>query len=163
MMSQLVGLMILFSALGVILSKKPVHSCLFFLVTLLSLAAYYLELHASFIAVAQILIYAGAILVIFMFVIILFQDAFIAIDQIPPKSYPLFLYCSLGIFLIALGTLAWNYSYLHFPLEQLPEDFGTVQSLGKTIYTHYFFPFEATILLFLVGIVGAFFIGRKEA
>ena len=66
---------LLAASLGVILAKKPVYAALSFLLTLITLAAIYLQLSAEFIAAMQVLVYAGAILVIFMFVIILFQDA----------------------------------------------------------------------------------------
>ena len=75
------GFLLVLASLGVILCKKPVHSCLSFLLTLLLLAGLYLNLQAPFISAMQILVYAGAILVIFMFVIVLFQDAYLAIEE----------------------------------------------------------------------------------
>ena len=75
------------SSLGVILVKKPVHASLCFLLTLIDSGAFYLQLHAEFIAVMQVLVYAGAIFVIFMFVIILFQDAHEQIEQIQAHEY----------------------------------------------------------------------------
>ena len=71
----LLGLLLILSGLGVILAKKPVYSALSFLLTLILLAIQFLELSANFIAVMQVIVYAGAILVMFMFVIVLFQDA----------------------------------------------------------------------------------------
>ena len=68
----IMGLVLILSAMGVILLRKPLYACLSFLLSLLLLAAFYLQLYAEFIAVMQILIYAGAILVIFVFVIVFF-------------------------------------------------------------------------------------------
>ncbi len=89
------GLLLLVSSLGVLVLPKPVHASLSFLVSLLMLAVFYLELSAQFIAVMQVLVYAGAILVIFMFVIILFQDAHEQIAKYEAKSAP-FILCIAG-------------------------------------------------------------------
>src|SRR5215475_9177914 len=99
------GAILIFSSLGVILARKPVYSSLSFLVTLLALAALYLQLSAQFISVMQVLVYAGAILVIFMFVIILFQDAHQQISRYEPQSKPQFLFIAASAFLISLVFL----------------------------------------------------------
>lgn len=158
----ILGLILLASSLGVILARKPVHSSLFFLVTLLALSALYLHLSAQFIAVMQILVYAGAIMVIFMFVIVLFQDAYSQISQHKAQSSPPFLIAAGGAFLLALIFLGSRLTGLKPAPAQAPEGFGTVEALGKAIYIDFFFPFEAIILLFLVAMVGALYIGKKE-
>jgi NADH-quinone oxidoreductase subunit J len=158
----IIGIVLILSSLGVILAKKPVHASLSFLVTLLSLAVLYLQLSAPFIAVMQILVYAGAILVIFMFVIILFQDAHAQIDQHPPKSDPLLLTIAsvaFGLILIFLGERLMG---LFTSTRILPQKYGTVEALGQALYTDFFFPFEAVILLFLIAVIGALYIGRKD-
>lgn len=151
---------LLLSALGVIFVRKPVHACLCFLVTLLSLAALFLQLSAEFVAVLQILVYAGAILVLFMFVIVLFQDAYLQIDRNPPKSFAPLLY---GAIAVLMGTLFYfGKDLVKLPAPQgLPASYGTVQALGEALYLQFFFPFEAITLLFLVAVVGAFYIGKK--
>ncbi len=157
----ILGFILLLSSLGVITAKKPVYSSLSFLLTLLSLAALYLQLSASFIAIMQILVYAGAILVIFMFVIILFQDAHQQLANFQPQSSSLLLYTAGGLFFLGLAMLAVSFFQLPDASGTLPADFGTVQSLGKALYVDFFFPFEAVILLFLVAVVGALYIGKK--
>jgi NADH-quinone oxidoreductase subunit J len=157
----ILGLILILSALGVILAKKPVHASLSFLLTLVTLAALYLQLSAEFIAVMQILVYAGAILVIFMFVIILFQDAHQQIEQYQAKSAPMLLYVSATAFILALPFLGYKFAGLNAINKNLPEGFGTVQTLGKALYVDFFFPFEAVTLLFLVAVIGAFYIGKK--
>jgi NADH-quinone oxidoreductase subunit J len=159
----ILGILLILFSLGVILARKPVHSCLSFLVTLLILAAMYLQLSAQFIAVMQVLVYAGAILVIFMFVIVLFQDAYKEITRIPAESSPYLLVISAVLFSVAFGFLAWRLIGLPPLKENLPEDYGTVQGLGHALYVDYFFPFEAVILLFLVAVIGALYIGKKES
>lgn len=150
------------SSLGIIITKKPVHSCLFFLSTLLVLAAIYADLSAGFIATMQILIYAGAILVIFMFVIILFQDAHSQIAKYKAQSsFSLLLIAGIA-FILALIYLGYKLINID-KASQMPEkDFGTVQALGYDLYVNFFFPFEAIVMIFLVSLVGALYIGKKE-
>lgn len=155
------GLVLILSSIGVILAKKPVYSSLFFLLTLMTLAVTYLQLSASFISVMQIIVYAGAILVIFMFVIVLFQDAYLHIEDYQSKSYSPFLYFSAAAFVFTLILIARHFVNLQPIQRTLPDDYGTVQSLGKVLYLDFFFPFEAVILLFLVALVGALYVGRK--
>lgn len=158
----ILGIVLIFSGLGVILSKKPVHSCLWFLLTLMTLATYFLQLSAEFIAVMQILVYAGAILVIFMFVIVLFQDAYQRIARIPPSSTPALLIIASVAFVLGLGFIGAKLLHPTQAQAALPDGFGTVQSLGHLIYIDYFFPFEAVIFIFLIAIIGSLYIGKKE-
>lgn len=158
----ILGFFIILSAFGIILARKPVHACLSFLATLLLLSAYYLELSAQFIGIMQILVYAGAILVIFMFVIVLFQDAYLKIAHLKSNTSSLLLAFS-GIMLL------FGFTYLAFQLKELPQwnkplpdNFGSVQNIGKALYVDFFFPFEAIIMVFLVAIVGAVYIGKRE-
>lgn len=157
----ILGLILVFSALGVILMRKPVHACLSFLLTLLTLATLYLQLSAEFIAVIQILVYAGAILVLFIFVMVLFQDAYQKIEEEQPKSSKIMLGIAGIAFIVALLFFAWRLIGLVSTKEALPSDFGTVQAIGKSLYVDFFFPFEAVIMLFLIAIIGALYIGKK--
>lgn len=157
----ILGLILILSSLGVILVKKPVHASLSFLLTLLSLAALYLQLSAEFIAVIQILVYAGAILVIFMFVIVLFQDAHQKLLHIKPKSSRTFLIIVAAAFLLAFIFLGYRLLKETTASEMAPIDFGTAQAIGQALYVNYFLPFEAVIVLFLVALVGALYIGKK--
>jgi NADH-quinone oxidoreductase subunit J len=157
----ILGVILVLSSLGVILVRKPVHACLSFLLTLLTLATLYLQLSAEFIAVIQILVYAGAILVIFMFVIVLFQDAHQKIEEEQPKSSKILLSIAGIAFALALVFLAKQLIGLVSISEELPVDFGTVQAIGKALYVDFFFPFEAIVMVFLVAIVGALYIGKK--
>lgn len=155
------GTVLILSSLGVILLKQPVHACLSFLVTLLALAGLYLQLSASFIAVMQVLVYAGAILVLFMFVIVLFQDAHREILRYQAQSSPLLLAMSAFVFLGAFFILSyelWGFS----AAKNLMPGFGSVQSLGEALYLDFFLPFEAVILLFLVALVGTLYVGKGE-
>jgi NADH-quinone oxidoreductase subunit J len=158
----ILGAILVLSSLGVVVAQNPVFSSLSFLVTLISLAAFYLQLHAEFVAVMQVLVYAGAILVIFIFVIILFQDAHAQIALYKPKSSPLLLYGAAGLFILTILLVGRALMGLTSVKESLPEGFGSAEALGKALYVDFFFPFEAVVLLFLIAMIGAFYIGRKE-
>ncbi len=157
----IIGIITLLASLGVILAKKPVHSCLYFLLTLLGLASLFLHLAAPFIAIMQVLVYAGAILVIFMFVIVLFQDAYLAIEEYKSKVKPLWLIASGLGFLVTFTLLGMKVITNSNQNAELPEGYGTVQAIGRALYIDFFFPFEAVAVLFLVAIVGALYIGKK--
>ena len=157
----ILGLVLILSSIGVVMARNPVHASLSFLLTLLALAALYLELSAQFIAAMQVLVYAGAILVIFMFVIVLFQDAHAQLEHFKAKSMrSLLIVAGLGFIgaLVLLGSHLVDIPTSHGHLQP---NFGTVQALGKALYLDFFFPFEAVILLFLVAVVGALYIGKK--
>jgi NADH-quinone oxidoreductase subunit J len=158
----ILGSVLILSSLGVILLRNPVHAALSFLLTLITLSIIYLQFLAQFVAAMQILVYAGAILVIFMFVIILFQDAHQQIAKEHATSSKLLIYTSGILFLLAIGSIAFQLASFQTAAEQPPNGFGTVESLGKELYLNFFFPFEAVSLLFLIAAVGAFYIGRKE-
>lgn len=158
----ILGALLIFSSLGVILVRKPVHASLSFLLTLLTLAALYLQQSAQFIAVMQVLVYAGAILVIFMFVIVLFQDAHIQIEKNSPNSSSFLLIPVAGIFVLALLWLGRQLIEIKHPPRILPKDYGSVEALGNALYIDFFLPFEIVILLFLIALVGTLYIAKKE-
>lgn len=158
----LLGCLLILSSLGVILAARPVQACLSFLLSLMTLAALYLQLSAEFIAIMQILIYAGAILVLFMFVIVLFQDAHQQIEHLKPKSMPFLLFIAGAALVLLLGYVGKGLRGLTAAGSEPHSSFGTVESLGRALYVDFFFPFEAVILLFLVAVVGALYIGKKE-
>lgn len=158
----ILGIVLILSAMGVILLRKPIYSSLSFLLTLMVLAAFYLQLSAEFIAVMQILVYAGAILVIFVFVIVLFQDAHQQIIRLQSKSQPQLLIIAGIAFIAALMLFGTQFVHLTHFNPPLPPDFGSVHAIGQALYLDFFFPFEAVILLFLVAIIGSLYIAKRE-
>lgn len=160
----ILGFFLILSSIGVITLKKPVHASLAFLMTLLLLAMTYIELTAEFIGIMQVLVYAGAILIIFMFVVILFQDAHEKISQYKPRANQALLFAACALFIGAILLLMKSLITLKIEdstatTHQLA---GSVQEIGKALYLEFFFPFEAVVFLFLIGIVGAFYTGKKQ-
>jgi NADH-quinone oxidoreductase subunit J len=160
------------SAIGVISFKNAVHSALSLILTLLFLALFYLQLNAMFIAIVQILIYAGAIMVLFLFVVtMLAPDASgESGDRIPWQK-------AVGI---ALGLiLAGSLSFLIFSQQalakaetgtnglsqqvayQMTKGGGDVEAFGNALFHGFLFPFEVTSLLIVIAILGALVFGRR--
>ena len=149
----------LIGATGIIASRVPVRSALSLLVVLGSLAVMYLLLAAQFVAVLQVIIYAGAIVVLFLFVIMLLN---VRSGEGPATKLPR--QRSVGI-VLALAFLAVLAVVL---LRGIPEgppvpvgaEFGTAQAVGRMLFTTYVLPFELASMVLIVGIVAAVLIGR---
>ena len=158
------GLLVLLtlSASGVLYLRNPVHACLAFLVTLLTISALYVQMQAPFLAVIQVMIYAGAILVIFMFAIVLFQDAHRSIGHYRTRVPAWAMYLTGGLFGAALLAMGLAFREISWKQATLPQQFGSLESIGRTLYWDYFFPFEIILLIFIVAIVGALYMGKKE-
>lgn len=151
-------------AVFLILAREPIHSALSLILVMISLAALYLLLGAEFIAAVQIIVYAGAVMVLFVFVIMLLNagvEERTDWSKVAWVGMPLafFLLLELGHYVahsragsaIGTGTVAG------VPLAP----FSTAE-LSKLLFTSYLFPFEATSILILIAILGAMILAKKE-
>ena len=149
------------SAFAVITRRNPVHAALALIVTLLSVAGFYLMLYAPFVAGVQIVLYAGGIVVLFLFVIML-----VNLEQ-NIREYQFNKQWLVGILAaVALGGLllfVYKRGYDIFPrtFAALPETQNT-QQIGVWLYGNYMLPFEIASLLLLVAIVGAVVMAKKR-
>jgi len=148
------------SALMVLLSKKPIHSVLYLTLTFFTLAGHYILLNAQFLAVVHIIVYAGAIMVLFLFTVMLLN---LNIEGEFQKSHIMKIVAAIGggmIFLVLIGTLkSFDVATVGTPeLTQI----GLVKNLGKTLYSDYLLPFELSSILFLSAMVGAVMLGKKD-
>ena len=151
----------LISALMVLLSKKPIHSVLYLTLTFFTLAGHYILLNAQFLAVVHIIVYAGAIMVLFLFTVMLLN---LNLEGEFQKSTLMKLVAALSggmLFLVLIGTLK---SFDVGTLSEHPEltQIGLVKNLGKTLYSDYLLPFELSSILFLAAMVGAVMLGKKD-
>ncbi len=151
------------SALLVVTRRNPVSSVLFLIVNFFCLAVLYLTLSAQFIAVIQIIVYAGAIMVLFLFVIMLLNlgDERRLTEQRSPRRWVAALLAAavLAELVVGLGIpLGGGPQTLHPSSAQM----GTVESIGKALYTKYLFPFEVTSALLLAALVGVIVLGKKK-
>ena len=154
---------LLLSALGTVASRQPVHSVVALMVNFAALAILFLTLSAEFLAMMQIIIYAGAILVLFLFVIALLtvgnQPVERGAGKLAFQAAP-----SVAAGIVALLAMwygvrtAWSQSATH-----LTPDFGTVSTFGDALLTANAFAFEATAFVLLVAIIGVVMMaGRRE-
>lgn len=155
--------MAVLSALMVILQKNPVYSALSLIATLGSIAALFILLKAFFLAFIQVIVYAGAIMVLFIFVIMLLN---LRKDEFGPekrKFQRLFALIFSAFFLIELFIIV-RYALLGKIGKTLTieADFGTPQAIGRLLFTDYLFPFEIASILLLIAMVGAIFLARRE-
>lgn len=147
------------SGLLTITRRQPVHSALAFLTTLLSLAVLFLLLNAQFVAVMQIIVYAGAILVLFLFVIMLLHAQSGEGSQLKLRFQgPLAIVLALMLF----GGLSYLIVNAALGQPQVTSPAGTVQAVGTTLFAHFVLPFEVASVLLLIGIIGAVVLTAKE-
>ncbi len=143
---------------GVIASRPPVRSALSLLLVLGSLAVLYLLLAAQFIAALQVIIYAGAIVVLFLFVIMLLHARTGERRQEKLRAQRAVGYLLAALFLAAVITVLRGRTVE--ALAVAPEGFGTAQAVGEALFTAYVLPFELASIVLLVGIIAAVVIGR---
>ncbi len=144
--------------IGVIASRPPVRSALSLLLVLGSLAVLYLLLAAQFIAALQVIIYAGAIVVLFLFVIMLLHARTGEQRREKLRGQRVVGYLLAAFFLAAVLTVLRGRTVIALP--GTPEGFGTAQAVGEVLFTAYVLPFELASVVLLVGIIAAVVIGR---
>src|SRR5215471_8337573 len=139
------------AAINVLVQKHVLYSALSLIVMLTAVSVLFVFLRADFIAVIQVIVYAGAIMVLFTFVIMLLNlpaDE----DGVDRLRWLKFIGIPLGLFLLFLiiATL-WNVEPLRAPTQMV----GSAQAIGRSLFNDYVLPFEATSLLILIALVGA--------
>src|SRR6478609_1576734 len=145
-------------ALGVILSRNPFNSVLFLILTFFSISGHYILMNAQFLAVVNIIVYAGAIMVLFLFVIMLMN---LNADVEPQKSRLVQFAGIISGGILFLVILAALRSATLIPLEKASTDIGLISNLGKVLFTQYVLPFEVSSVLFLSAMIGAIIIGKR--
>ncbi len=146
-------------AVMVIAHPSPVYSALFLVLTLFLLAVYFLFLNAHMVAALQIIVYAGAIMVLFLFVIMLLN---LQNDAQRAQRHGLGRVAIIGgVVLVAELGLLLQRSSSEQAESHLPDNFGTVEALGGQLFTTYLLPFEITGILLLVAVVGAVVLAKR--
>ena len=152
-------------ALGVVLNRKPVYSALSLLVNFAVLAVLYVALQAQFLAVVQVIVYAGAIVVLFLFVIMLISGDLPGVDvHTRGRQVAVTIAAVAGVLLlVGLGYVALaSRAPMANPSGELPGA-GSVQAIGAALFTDYLLPFELASILLLVAMIGAVVLARKPA
>ena len=153
------------TALLVIVQRNPVASAIYLIITLFCLAGIYLLLNAQFIAIIQVLVYAGAIIVLFLFVIMLLnleKEKKIITRHRLQKVVGVFL----GVILLAQIGMIFNSVLLeggkgNFPPEKVAA-IGNTEVVARLLFTDFLLPFEITSVLLLVAIIGAIVLAKKQ-
>jgi NADH-quinone oxidoreductase subunit J len=149
------------SALGVIIQRNPVHSLLSLVMTLVTLAMLFITQDATVVGLLQIIVYAGAIMVLFLFVIWLLN-----LQADPSATGQLALKFFASIAAAALVAELWIFllrPHLDVKFGGEPVGFGSLEMLSQKLFTDYLVAFEATSILLLAAIVGAIALARRQA
>ena len=149
------------TALGMLISRSAVYAALYLVLNFSTVALFYILLNAPFIAMSQISVYAGAIMVLFLFVIMLLGTELLPRTNVLPWQRPVAVVLAL--------LLAGEAVYLLFVrgttsggIAQPVESFGSPRDVGLALFNQYLLPFEITSILLLVAIVGAVILTRHE-
>jgi NADH-quinone oxidoreductase subunit J len=150
------------TAVAMLASQSAVYSALFLVLNLVTVAVLYLLLNAAFIAMVQVTVYAGAIMVLFLFVIMLLGGQQAGSGPDLPWQRPVSLVLGAALIgLMAYVLLAASRGTL-LTAAPLLEGFGSPQSVGRALFTEYLVPFEAVSTLLLAAMVGAIVLTRDE-
>lgn len=157
---SILGLASVIFALLMVLTKNPVRSVIFLILTFFSIAGQYVLLNAQFLAVVHIIVYAGAVMVLFLFVLMLLNLN----SEAEPRQtnrWKLGAAIAAGMLLVTfVGALRGGIA-ITVP-EQTNPQVGLVQNLGKVLFTDFVVPFEIAGILFLAAMVGAVLLGKRD-
>jgi NADH-quinone oxidoreductase subunit J len=157
----LLALMAVGSALGLVLKRNAIHGALFLVVNLGAVAALYLSLRAEFLAAAQVIVYAGAIMVLFVFAIMVLIPGKEETGPDPRRPYRLLaLPVGAGLLVELAAIVAASGGTTRPPAPGPP---GGVEAIGRLLFTDYLFPFEMTSVLLLAAMVGVLLLARRRA
>lgn len=141
-----------------VFSKNPVYSVLYLIITFFTIAGHYVLLNAQFLAVVHVIVYAGAIMVLFLYVIMLLN---LNQDSVPHKSNLVKIaavVCAGLMMVLMVGTLRG----VSQVATQTGNDIGLVKNLGKVLFTEFLLPFEISSILLLAAMVGVVMVGKMD-
>lgn len=154
----------LFSAIGVVTARNPIYSVLALIATFFCLSGHYILLNAQFLAAVNIIVYAGAIMVLFLFTI-MFLNLRREDEESKTNVTKMIAVVMGGILMVMLITI-FRAKSAQVPVVSTATfnaKTGLVENLGQLLYNDYILPFELASVLFLVAMVGAVMLGKREA
>jgi len=157
----IIALVAVGSALGLVLRRNPIHGALFLVVNLGSIAALYLMLGAEFLAAAQIIIYAGAIMVLFVFAIMVLIPGKAETGPDPRRALRLWALPVGGVLFVLVGVRVLIPRAAPAAGSAIAP--GGIEAIGRLLFTDYLFPFELTSVLLLAAMVGVLLLARRRA
>jgi NADH-quinone oxidoreductase subunit J len=156
----ILGLVSILAALLTITSPAPVASALYLVVTLFSVAGLYVLLSAPFVAAIQIIVYAGAVLVLILFVIMLLNLK--PIEEHMPAAWKAGGIAVAALILIAVFVAIMNGASSSAVVSELPDQFGKVGDIGTALFAKYVYAFEVVSVLLLLAVIGSVALIRKQ-
>jgi NADH-quinone oxidoreductase subunit J len=147
------GAVLLFAGLRVITARNPVHGALFLVLAFFTAAGLWLLLRAEFLAIALVVVYVGAVMVLFLFVVMMLDINLERVREGFWRNLPLALVVAV-IMLLEMGGVLANHIYGTAP-RQLPAGYSNTKELGRLLYTHYAYAFEVAAVILLVAIIAA--------
>lgn len=149
------------SALGMLFSKNAIYAAIFLILNFVTVAFFFVILGGAFIAITQVAVYAGAIMVLFLFVIMLLGAERLDKSTTLAWQKPLALFLGILLAIETIYVIFLQTTYIDTNTA-LPENFGSPSSIGQTLFQDYLLPFEITSVLLLVAMVGAIVLTRKR-
>lgn len=146
----------------VLISKNPVHSILWLIVVFFAISGHYILINAQFIAIVNLIVYAGAIMVLFLFVVMLMN---LNNASEPQKNTGVRLAGTItgGCLMLIMIDIVRSAAEVKNATAMVKEgNIGLIKTLGKVLFVDYVVPFEITSVLFLSAMIGAVVIGKKE-
>ena len=160
----ILALISVISAVSMLLSRNAVYSALFLIINFGTIASFYLMLGAPFLALAQVTVYAGAIMVLFLFVIMLLGAEQLRHDQPIGWQQPLAIILG-AVLLIEAGVIALSIGKTGAvvpPFSTLNSEAAGPMAIGTALFNQYLLPFEITSVLLLVAMIGAIVLSKTE-
>jgi len=148
------------SAAGLLLRRNPIHGALFLVVNLGTVAALFLTLRAEFLAAVQVIVYAGAIAVLFVFAIMVLIPGKEETGPDPRYRQRLLSVPIVGVLLLLIALVLTSGTFGGAAKPPVP---GGAEGVGRVLFTDYLFPFEVTSVLLLAAIVGVMALTRRRA
>ena len=159
---------VLTGAIGVVTSRNPVHSALMLVLTLFGIAILFVSLQADFLAAVQVIVYAGAIVVLFLFVIMLLgvdKEENVDVEPLKGQRPAALVIGGIGlVLLIVVGASVWSVGATGAPSvagTAYGPGLPNVERLARAIFTRYLVPFEVTSVLLVIAVVGAVVLARR--
>jgi NADH-quinone oxidoreductase subunit J len=157
----LLGLVAVGAGVGLLFSRNAVYAALFLVLNFITVAIFYLMLNAAFLAMAQVTVYAGAIMVLFLFVIMLLGTS--KLKPSPENRWQRILALVLGGGLLAeIASLFLFQGLGNQVIVEIGSQFGGPKSIGLELFRDYLLPFEITSILLLVGMIGAIVLTKDD-
>ena len=150
----------LIAAVGVVSSKNPIYSVLWLIVVFFAISGHYILMNAQFLAIVNIIVYAGAIMVLFLLVVMLMN---LNSDAEPVKNvYMKMAGIISGLTLMIVLVAAFSTAETQNVIIRPGTSVGLIENLGKALFNKYVIPFEISSILFLSAMVGAIVIGKRD-